>query len=170
MKPVEPSTLFLAEDPEMPNNPALPVLVYRGVVDREAGPGDRVFQRRFSESGWRGIWRNGIFGYHHFHPDAHEALGIARGAVSVQIGGESGERLQLQAGDLVVLPAGAGHRNLSSTDDLLVIGAYPAGQERYTTCREPVDRDVVSRVPRPANDPFYGANGPLVRLWAVAAT
>ena len=160
-----PQAIFLDEDPQVPNNPVLPVLLYRGVLSLESEGKDRIFETRFIENGWRGVWRNGIFGSHHFHPDAHEALGIARGSVSVQLGGDSGERVSLSAGDLVVLPAGTGHRNLDASDDLLVIGAYPEGQESYSTSRTKMERAAMAEVPRPESDPFYGKDGPLLKRW-----
>jgi len=163
-----PQELFLDEDPQVPNNPVLPVLLYRGVLSPQTQGKDKIFETRFAENGWRGIWRNGIFGYHHFHPDAHEALGIACGSVSVQLGGDSGERISLSAGDLVVLPAGTGHRNVAASDDLLVIGAYPGGQENVSTSRAKMERTAMADVARPASDPFYGKDGPLTQLWRIA--
>lgn len=162
-KEIEPQTLFLEEDRQMPNHPDLPVLVYPRAVEPEQA--QQAFERRFAENGWRGIWLNGILGYHHFHPDAHEVLGVARGHVEVQLGGESGRPLTLSAGDMVVLPAGTGHKNLSASSDFLVVGAYPEGQEDYTICREKVARQKMAGVPRPETDPFYGKDGPLTRLW-----
>jgi uncharacterized protein YjlB len=163
-----PQELFLDEDLQVPNNSVLPVLLYRGVLSPGTEGMARIFETRFAENGWRGIWRNGIFSYHHFHPDAHEALGIASGSVSVQLGGDSGERVSLSAGDLVVLPAGTGHKNQCASDDLLVIGAYPAGQENYSTSRTKMERAAMADVPQPETDPFYGKDGPLPQLWPIA--
>jgi uncharacterized protein YjlB len=162
---VEPQLLYLEEDEVVPNNPVFPVLIYSGVVSRDVQGKDRLFRERFAANGWTGIWANGIFTYHHFHPDAHEALGIARGSAEVQLGGESGKRVKVEAGDLLVLPAGTGHKRLSSRADLLVIGAYPEGQEAYTTLRDKTDREAMAKVPRPDSDPFYGKNGPLLQKW-----
>jgi uncharacterized protein YjlB len=161
----KPRELFLDEDPQVPNNPALPVLIYRRVLSPETDGKDRIFETRFAGNGWRGVWRNGIFRYHHFHPDAHEALGIARGSVTVQLGGGSGEKVSLSAGDLVVLPAGTGHMNLAASEDILVIGAYPGGQENYSTSRTKMERAAMAHVPRPESDPFYGKDGPLLQHW-----
>ncbi len=162
---IDPQKLFLREDPDVPNNPALPVLVYREIIPRDAEGKDRIFRQRFQQSGWGGIWRDGIFSYHHFHPDAHEALGIASGWVDVQLGGDSGQRVRLEAGDLVVLPVGTGHRNLDASDDLVVIGAYPQGQENYTTLRSKREKGATPNAPRPDSDPFYGGDGSLTAIW-----
>lgn len=164
MTVITPETLFLEEGQDVPNNPDYPVLLYRRVLSDKADK-DKIFRDRFAGNGWRGIWRNGIFSYHHFHPDAHEALGIASGSVEVLLGGESGMRVTLEAGDLVVLPAGTGHKNVSSSDDLVVIGAYPEGQENYSTSRTKMARDAMKDVPRPETDPFYGPDGPLLQSW-----
>ena len=162
---VEPQRFFLEEGPDVPNNPDLPVLIYPQVLGDHVTDRAGAFEQRFIESGWGGTWRNGIFRYHHFHPDAHEALGIARGMVEVQLGGETGKRFELKAGDLVVLPAGTGHKNLSASDDLLVIGAYPPGQENYSICRNKAEVQSMPELARPESDPFYGREGPLLRAW-----
>lgn len=166
---IEPQTLFLEEDAEMPNHPGFPVLIYRQVLSRDETSLAQIFEQRFEGNGWRGTWRNGIFDYHHFHPDAHEVLGVAQGSAEVQLGGETGERLRLEAGDLVILPAGTGHKKLSGSGDFLVVGAYPAGQEDYTICRTKIPREKMADVPPPVADPFYGAAGPLPTVWGFAA-
>ena len=108
----------------MPNNPRLPVLIHRGAVT----PGKpAAAEALFRHHGWRPAWRNGIFDWHHYHSNAHEALAIVEGSVRVQLGGEAGVRIDLAAGDVVVLPAGTGHRNIGAEGVLLVVGAYPQG-------------------------------------------
>ena len=82
-------------------------------------------EHRFARHGWPPAWRNGIYPWLHWHSRAHEALWVVRGRVSVQLGGDDGPVVALDAGDAVVLPAGTGHRNLGAAPDLLVVGAYP---------------------------------------------
>lgn len=38
----------------------------------------------------------------------------------------TGVKVELRTGDVIVLPAGTGHCNFESTDDLRYIGVYPA--------------------------------------------
>lgn len=169
-KIVTPQTFYFVEDGRMPNNPDLPVLVYKDVLSQETADKEKIFQRHFEKNGWKGIWKSGIWDFHHFHPDAHEAIGIARGHVTLQIGGETGQSYRLTGGDMVILPAGTGHKCAESSDNLLVVGAYPPGQENYATCRNKAEmkkpRTALPDVDLPETDPFYGATGPLRLYWA----
>ena len=102
----------------------------------------------------------------------HEALGIARGRAKVRFGGDKGEVVEVQAGDLAVLPAGTGHQRLSSSDDLLVIGAYPP-EGTYNLCRGAKSEHdaalkTIPNVPAPKSDPVFGKDGGLVKLWRVS--
>lgn len=166
--PADAEAILLPPLAGIPNNPRLPVLLYRGVFPRE---GDRAaaFERLFAMNGWGDGWRDGIYTEHHFHTCAHEALGIAAGSARLCLGGPDGRELTVSAGDVVVLPAGTGHRNLSSSSDFLVVGAYPPGQEPdMNWLGQPVPDGVADRVravPLPTSDPIYGHSGPLIRLW-----
>ena len=161
-------TLLLEPGTDVPNS-LLPVLLYRAAFAAEPGLAERL-ERVFQANGWRGLWRNGIFPYQHFHDDAHEVLGIARGEAVVQLGGSSGPEVRVRAGDVVVLPAGTGHKRLSSSADLLVVGGYPPGQEGPGVLRPSNDsiRAMAARsaaVALPETDPVEGAGGALTRLW-----
>ena len=114
------------DDGETPNNPRLPLLVYRAAfaLEREKDPAV-PFERAFAAHGWGDGWRNGIYPFLHFHTGTHEVLGIARGRATVEFGGAKGRTLGVEAGDVVVLPAGTGHRRIEASGDLLVVGAYP---------------------------------------------
>ena len=165
-----PETFLFADDGETPNNPRLPLVLYRAAVDL-AGAADpaAVFEQTFARHGWRDGWRNGIFGFLHFHPAAHEVLGIARGQATVELGGAKGRQIVLRAGDVAVLPAGTGHRRLSGSADLLVVGAYPAGGNSDHAMPQRVDHaaalTAIAHTPLPEQDPVYGNDGPLMRLW-----
>ena len=167
-----PLTFLFKDDGAVPNNPALPALVYKGAVDPAAHRDlARAIETLFAGNGWgHGQWRNGIYPFVHYHAMIHEALGIARGRARVQLGGHHGEALEFSAGDVAVLPAGTGHQRLFGSEDLLVIGAYPP-EGTYNLCRgdNPADRDkaltTIAKVPLPQSDPVHGQDGPLVRLW-----
>ncbi|BDG72496.1 cupin domain-containing protein [Roseomonas fluvialis] len=153
--------LFLRQDPEIPNNPRLPVVVHRGAVAPDAVAAEAMFRRH----GWRPAWRGGIFDTHHYHSNAHEALAVVAGQVRVQLGGESGVLLDLSAGDVVVLPAGTGHRNLGADEALLVVGAYPDGaappdQLHGALAERARALHAIAATPDPATDPVTGGAYP----------
>ena len=166
-----PIAFLLKDDGETPNNPALPLVLYRGAVDVSGADPAAAFEKTFARHGWGDGWRNGIFDFLHFHTRTHEVLGIARGTARVEFGGDKGQTLEVQAGDVVVLPAGTGHRRVSSSADLLVVGAYPTTGSSFDQVR-PNEIDVdkarqhIAAVGRPAQDPVYGKDGPLTQLWA----
>ena len=120
-------TYRFADDGIVPNNPALPLVVYRGALPA-AGDRASACERMFAEHGWPDSWRNGIYADHHYHSTAHEVLGIARGSARVRLGGEGGQTVELRAGDVVAIPVGIALKRESASADLLVIGAYPCGQ------------------------------------------
>jgi uncharacterized protein YjlB len=78
----------------------------------------------------------------------------------------------VRTGDVLVLPAGTGHCNAGSTDDLLVIGAYPDGMSWDLRRGDPAEHDEVlqniNKVPLPKADPVEGASGSLLGLWGKA--
>jgi uncharacterized protein YjlB len=169
-EPTEPATFLFADDGAVPNNPRLPFLVYRSVIDLAATPRpEEAIEKIFHRNGWGDSWRNGIFPYEHYHSMIHEALGIARGHATVRFGGDKGEALEVSAGDVAVLPAGTGHHGLQVSPDLVVIGAYPKAG-RYDLCRgSKAEREralqTIPKVPLPDSDPVFGPKGPLTRLW-----
>jgi uncharacterized protein YjlB len=169
--PDDPQALRFEDDGETPNNSRLPLLLYRGAValDGLADPAAE-FERTFARHGWGDCWRNGIFDFLHFHPHAHEVLGIARGRARVEFGGAKGQEVELQAGDVAVLPAGTGHRRIEGSRDLLVVGAYPEtccdyDHQRPSQISHGAALAAIAKTPLPEQDPLLGPNGPLVRLW-----
>lgn len=166
---IEPQSLFFKADAKIPNNPSLPVLIYREVIERKTPDKDKIFKRHFDKAGWRGGWTGFVYDYHHFHTTSHEALAIAKGRITVLLGGDSGKEYELEAGDLLVLPAGTGHKMVSSSENLVVVGAYPPGQEDFDICRSlaecPEAEEKIAKLALPISDPFYGAQGPLPKQW-----
>jgi uncharacterized protein YjlB len=164
-------TFCFRDDGAIPNNPALPFVLYRRAVRLDgAGDAAAVLEQLFALNGWGDSWRNGIYPYVHYHSRIHEVLGIARGRARVQFGGPRGEEIDVKAGDVAILPAGTGHQCLMASEDFLVIGAYPPAGT-YDECRGSADahRRAIKSIPHtplPQKDPVYGAKGPLMRLWA----
>jgi uncharacterized protein YjlB len=162
------TALWFDERGFVPNNPRLPALIYAQAFARNAEDLTAAMESRFTENGWPSQWRDGIYDFHHFHSLGHEVLGIARGHALLALGGEGGAEIEVGQGDVVLLPAGTGHRRLNGSPDLLVIGAYPPGQPGDIR-REAVTPEVRQRMVRlsfPPSDPVAGVDGPLLRLWA----
>ncbi|HVX92029.1 MAG TPA: cupin domain-containing protein [Xanthobacteraceae bacterium] len=167
---VEQQTFLFRDDGSIPNNPRLPLVIYRGGVDLKgsANP-EAAIEEQFGRNGWGEMWRNGIYPYAHYHSQIHEAMGIARGRAKVRFGGDQGAEVDLGAGDVAILPAGTGHQCLWASPDLVVIGAYPPNG-RYDLCRGSKAEHAraltaIAQVPLPDSDPAYGRNGPLLELW-----
>lgn len=98
------------------------------------------------------------------------ARDLLRGA-EITFGGPYGETVKIEAGDVVVIPAGVGHRRESSGGGFSVVGAYPRGQENYDlrTGEEgerPGVLENIRNVPMPRTDPIFGEGGPLVERWS----
>ena len=158
------------DDGETPNNPRLPLVVYRAAVKLAGEPDPAApFERAFARHGWGDGWRNGIYPFLHFHTATHEVLGIARGRATVEFGGAKGQALTVEAGDVVVLPAGTGHRRIEASGDLLVVGAYPRNasfdQKRPGQVDHAEAVAAIAEVPMPEMDPVHGREGPLMTLW-----
>jgi uncharacterized protein YjlB len=165
-----PKTFLFRDDGKIPNNPALPFVLYRRAVrvDTAADPA-AVFEQLFAINGWGDAWRDGIYDYVHYHSHIHEVLGIARGRARVQFGGPKGEEIDVAAGDVAILPAGTGHQCLMTSEDFLVVGAYPPAG-RYDECRGSAEEhrratESIPHTPLPEKDPVYAATGPLLSLW-----
>jgi uncharacterized protein YjlB len=153
----------------VPNHPRWPLLVYPGAVALSGADPASSFEALFARNRWPAAWRNGVHPFHHYHSDGHEVLGIYRGEVTVLFGGEGGVTLTAGPGDVIVLPAGTGHKKLASTGSLGVVGAYPDGRHPDTCVARVANAahaaQTVARVPLPACDPVFGADGPLFEHW-----
>ncbi|HLH95686.1 MAG TPA: cupin [Xanthobacteraceae bacterium] len=170
IKQRKPVALFFTDDGIVPNHPRFPLLVYRRAValtPRSRDPA-AVIDTLFEANGWARSWRDTVYDFVHYHSQVHEVMGVARGTAQVECGGVKGRILMLKAGDVVILPAGTGHRLIGSSRDFLVVGAYPE-DGTYDECTDTRDRlkaiKRIGKVRRPAKDPVYGSKGPLRRLW-----
>jgi uncharacterized protein YjlB len=160
---------LLAPDGAIPNHPRWPLLVYPAAVAIEGPDPAAAFEELFARHRWPAAWRNGVHPFHHYHSNGHEALGVYCGEATVQFGGDAGITITAKPGDVIVLPAGTGHKKLSSKGALGVVGAYPEGQNP-DTCVPPLARfgksvGTIAAVPLPACDPVFGPKGPLFVHW-----
>jgi uncharacterized protein YjlB len=159
----------LKDDGAISNNPRLPLLIYEGALKLPERNAASEIERLLESNQWGGSWRNGIYPYHHYHSTAHEVLIVYGGSATVQLGGEGGITQTIHPGDVLIIPAGVGHKNLGSSDDFEVVGAYPAGQKWDMCYGKPGERPQadknIARVALPRVDPVYGLKGPLLDHW-----
>ena len=99
----------ISEKGDVPNNKVLPLILYKNVADFGDKEPESVFEEAFARHNWGNGWRSGhpdgIFAFHHYHSDAHEVVGIARGTATIQFGGPTGPIVKVKAGDAAVIPA-----------------------------------------------------------------
>jgi uncharacterized protein YjlB len=158
----------LEDDGVFPNNEKLPLIIYRKVFQFKEDEPD-VVEEIFHRNGWKDSWRNGIYGFHHYHSTAHEVLGVYAGQCRVQLGGPEGEVFEIEKGDAVLIPAGVAHMNLGSSPDFRVVGAYPDGQSWDMNYgkegeRPAADRNIMA-VKLPRKDPVFADQGPVKEKW-----
>ncbi|MDT0643838.1 cupin domain-containing protein [Zunongwangia sp. F363] len=166
---MEPKKFFFKDDGTIPNN-KLPLLVYKNAFDKRANEGAAWLEDTFALNNWKNSWRNGVFDYHHYHSISHEVLGVYSGSALLHLGGEKGEKIRVEAGDVIVIPAGVGHKKLESDSDFGIVGAYPNGSDYdINTGREgerPKADKNIAALPIPKNDPLQGEKQGLTKIWA----
>jgi uncharacterized protein YjlB len=144
----------------IPNHPSFAVLIYRGVEAASRSAED--CRGWFAVHGWGGSWVNGVLDFHHFHSTSHEVLGVVGGHATLELGGPQGQTFEVVRGDVLVLPAGTGHRRVDSHGGFTVVGAYPAGQENYDLLRGDDPAEVarahvrIAALAKPPDDPVGG--------------
>lgn len=164
---------ILEDDGTFPNNPELPLLIYRGVIRFNQGDPAFTVEQICHSNNWKNSWRNGIYSFHHYHSTAHEVLGIYSGSVRVQLGGSGGITEKVGTGDVIVIPAGVSHKNIGSSNDFRCVGAYANGQiwdMNYGKDGErPQADENIAKVQAPTADPIFGKEGPLMDQWNFSA-
>ena len=163
--PVE--KFYLKGDNRFPSS-NLPVLFYKGVLDIPfLFPAAHV-KNVFKSNNWSNAWESGIFKYHHYHSITHEVLGVYKGKTTLQLGGPKGIKLDIQKGDVLVIPAGVAHKNLGEEEDVKCVGAYPNGMDYDMNYGKPGERPQADKnikaVPVPLTDPVGDDEG-LRKLW-----
>lgn len=148
-------------------NSRFPVLIHRGAV---AGGGKSAVHDRCRENGWLNNWfYPGIYEYSHFHSTTHECLGCCSGWMDIVLFGKGGEKVRLDAGDILVMPAGVSHEMVGHSDDVLLTGGYPDGRDWDNIQEEFLSREDflaatkrIMMLPIPGADP---ATGRPIREW-----
>jgi len=111
-----------------------------------------------------------MFSETHFHSNTHEVLTIASGSAKCCFGGERNEgRVEpiLEVGDVIIVPAGVGHRLLEDYGGFQMVGSYPKGKTWdmcYGKAAEDQKIKQIESVGWFTRDPIYGDEGPSLEI------
>ncbi|MCB1340648.1 MAG: hypothetical protein KDK24_06215 [Pseudooceanicola sp.] len=144
-------------------NSRFPLLIHRGGIP---GGGEGALKARFRENGWSNNWSYpGVYHYPHFHSTSHECLGCARGWMefSLSVGPGGWTRVRVEAGDVIVMPAGVSHEQVGASEDIMMCGGYAGGRDwdnvQEAHLSEELYRAACKRImmlPIPDRDPVTG--------------
>ena len=166
---IQPVQLLFKGDGIFPNS-ALPLLFYRQAIVTDEKDSASSIEKRFAENEWTNSWRDGVYPFAHYHSTSHEVLGVYSGSANLRLGGDHGKTVEVHAGDVIVIPAGVAHQNINSTGHFGVVGAYPRGRSwdllRGLPGERPEADHNIAAVPLPQDDPIFGSDGPLLRIWS----
>ncbi|RJE23484.1 cupin domain-containing protein [Aspergillus sclerotialis] len=147
-----------------------PLLIYHGAFDANPteltehleGVGEVIPQ-----------WVYGMYGQTHFHSTTHEVLGVVSGRAQLCFGGEGNPKRfepTVQKGDMIIVPAGVGHKlikDLDAGEHFKMLGAYPR-QKDWDMCygREGEEEKVenIASLDWFKQDPLFGADGPVLHV------
>lgn len=164
---LSPEKLYFKDDGKIPNS-KLPLLIYRNALAADSDAAKVM--KNFEANNWTNGWDNGIYPYHHYHSTSHEVLGVYAGSAVLHLGGESGERIKVEAGDILIIPAGVGHKKLNASSDFAVVGAYPEGRDWDLLKGDPGERPTadnnIASLPIPKSDPLLGRDAGLTKIWS----
>ena len=160
---------FLLEDDGVIPNSKYPLLIYHHVLSESGDKAADWLENTFNNHNWTNSWRWGVFDFHHYHSNTHEVLGVYQGNAKLLMGGEKGAVLEVKTGDVIIIPAGVGHKCLNHSVDFSVVGAYPNGVSADMNKGEPHERPLadeqIRQVPLPDTDPLQGKKGGLLEIW-----
>jgi uncharacterized protein YjlB len=159
-------TYLIEPNGNFPNNEALPLVIYKLALKNKSA--DEMIEL-FKRNNWSNSWKNSIYDYHHYHSKTHEVLGVYEGKAIVQFGGPNGVVANVKSGDVIIIPAGVAHKNVSSDEYFACVGAYPDGKEYDMDYgkEEELEKAIknIQTLPLPSADPVYGKGGVLFQYW-----
>lgn len=167
---IKPQQFVLERNEYFPNN-SLPVLFYKNVFTLEDNGNENAdfMLEVFKRNNWLNGWKDSIYNYHHYHSTTHECLGTAAGTATIMLGGPKGITVEINTGDVLILPAGTGHKRITSSPGFLCVGAYPEGkdydikngkEEEFTEALKNIQQLTI-----PAFDPVFGQESMLHTYW-----
>ncbi len=163
----EPQSFVFPPDGGIPNS-RLPLLFWRGRLPQSEADGEAVCAR-YRRNGWSGTWIYTVFPFWHFHTKGHEVLTCVAGSATIGLGGGNGVKVEVARGDVIVIPAGVGHRRLATSSDFLMAGGYPPGQGGDIVRPGDVGLEeawrAIEAVALPSTDPIDGGTQAVPEIW-----
>lgn len=153
-------------------NSDLPLVFWRNRVPAGVEGGEAVCAL-YRRNSWASVWIYSVFQFWHFHTHGHEVLSCVSGSARIALGGDNGIIADVSVGDVTIIPAGVGHKRLSSSADFLMAGGYPPGQSGNIV--RPGDLDSakiaaeIGTVALPKTDPITGRADGIVEIWQLAS-
>ncbi|KAG8954126.1 hypothetical protein FRC04_000346 [Tulasnella sp. 424] len=116
-------------------------------------------------------WRYSMYKTTHYHSTTHEVLCIASGRAKLCFGGEENPENvtpTVQTGDVIILPAGVGHRLLEEIESpFQMVGSYPKGFSWDMCYGKEGDEAKAKQIEKLGwfdKDPVYGEEGPALEV------
>lgn len=151
---------YLYDDGIFPNNKQFPVMIYRNVLNLPEFFPAHCVKNLFASNHWGNSWKNGILTCHHYHSNTFEVLGVVNGKAQLLLGGDSGIKIRIKKGDVIIIPPGVAHKNLNKKEDIKCVGAYPGNREFDMNYGKPGERPQtdlnIRKVMAPATHPLFG--------------
>ncbi|RGP65729.1 cupin protein [Fusarium sporotrichioides] len=147
-----------------------PLLHYHGAFQRPISA-SKIEANLTSIGAVKPQWRYTMYDQTHFHSTSHEVLCISHGRARLCFGGEENDgRVEpvVEQGDVVIVPAGVGHRLLEDLDGgFEMVGSYPQGCDWdmcYGKKGEETKVSAIKKLEWFRKDPVYGNEGPATEV------
>ncbi|KXJ89521.1 RmlC-like cupin domain-containing protein [Microdochium bolleyi] len=153
-----------------------PLLHYHGAFNRDTPSLAAAVEAHLASVGVVDPqWRYTMYATTHFHSTTHEVLVVSRGSARLCFGGEGNPGAytpRVERGDVVVVPAGVGHRLVedlaegggSGWESFEMVGSYPRGGRPWDMCYGKAGEEEKVEAIRDlgwfTRDPIYGDDGP----------
>lgn len=144
-----------------------PLLIYHSAFDPATTSASGIESHLSAIGVVEPQWRYTMYNTTHFHSTTHEVLCISSGCAKLCFGGEANDgRVEpvVRKGDVVVVPAGVGHRLLEDQGGgFQMVGSYPNGCNWDMCYGKEGEENKVKGIEQLGwfkKDPVYGEKGP----------
>ncbi|WVQ71917.1 hypothetical protein IAR50_001459 [Cryptococcus sp. DSM 104548] len=123
-------------------------------------------------------WRSPMSWIPHYHSTTHECMVVSAGSARLCFGGppdggrnEGRVEVEVNVGDVMIVPAGVSHGMLENLGGFEMTGAYPIGADTWDFCKGTETDweeawEKIKTVKWFTRDPVYGDEGPVMKYGA----